>query len=102
MVLVARGDDAERVARSIEVPVISVSEDMQVIAVYVAEGKWREARAELAIARDYGMRLVGPNCVGVLNTDPSVRLNATFATLPMLPGANTVARRAIRPLRSRW
>ena len=40
----------------------------------------------LAIARRYGMRLVGPNCLGVLNTDPSVRLNATFAPLPMQPG----------------
>src|SRR5690349_8751292 len=31
---------AERVARSIEVPVISVSEDMQVIAVYVSDEKY--------------------------------------------------------------
>jgi acetyl coenzyme A synthetase (ADP forming)-like protein len=28
--------------------------------------------------RGYGMRLVGPNCLGVLNTDPTVRLNASF------------------------
>ncbi len=40
----------------------------------------------LAIARKYGMRLVGPNCVGVVNTDPAVRLNATFAVLPIQPG----------------
>ncbi|MDQ2749546.1 MAG: bifunctional GNAT family N-acetyltransferase/acetate--CoA ligase family protein [Actinomycetota bacterium] len=40
----------------------------------------------LAIARSYGMRLVGPNCVGVVNTDPDVRLDATFAVLPMKPG----------------
>jgi acyl-CoA synthetase (NDP forming) len=40
----------------------------------------------LAIAREYGMRLVGPNCVGVVNTDPDVRLDATFAVLPMQPG----------------
>ena len=33
----------------------------------------------LKIARRYGMRIVGPNCMGVLNTDPSVALNATFA-----------------------
>ena len=25
------------------------------------------------------MRLIGPNCMGILNTDPAVRLNATFA-----------------------
>ncbi|MFD2417106.1 bifunctional acetate--CoA ligase family protein/GNAT family N-acetyltransferase [Amycolatopsis pigmentata] len=29
-------------------------------------------------ARKYGMRLVGPNCVGVANTDGATRLNATF------------------------
>ena len=28
--------------------------------------------------RGYGMRMVGPNCMGVLNTDPAVRLNASF------------------------
>ena len=41
----------------------------------------------LGIARRYGMRLVGPNCLGVVNTDPSVRLNATFARLPMRAGS---------------
>src|SRR5208337_4066430 len=27
----------------------------------------------------YGMRCVGPNCLGIMNTDPMVNLNATFA-----------------------
>ena len=40
----------------------------------------------LAIARSYGLRLVGPNCIGVVNTDPAVRLDATFATLSRKPG----------------
>ncbi|MGC9669774.1 GNAT family N-acetyltransferase [Planosporangium sp. 12N6] len=31
-------------------------------------------------ARAHGIRLVGPNCLGVLNTDPTVRMAATFAT----------------------
>lgn len=31
------------------------------------------------ICRRYGMKLVGPNCMGVINTDPSVGLNATFS-----------------------
>jgi acetyl coenzyme A synthetase (ADP forming)-like protein len=31
------------------------------------------------LAHSYGMRLVGPNCFGVLNTDPAVSMNATFA-----------------------
>ncbi|NKQ52973.1 GNAT family N-acetyltransferase [Amycolatopsis sp. K13G38] len=34
-------------------------------------------------ARAHGMRVVGPNALGVLNTDPAVRLNATLA--PRLP-----------------
>jgi acetyl coenzyme A synthetase (ADP forming)-like protein len=38
------------------------------------------------LSRRYGMRLIGPNCLGVLNTDPAVRLNATFAPLPMNEG----------------
>ena len=37
----------------------------------------------LRICRDAGMRIVGPNCLGIANTDPAVRLNATFG--PALP-----------------
>jgi acyl-CoA synthetase (NDP forming)/GNAT superfamily N-acetyltransferase len=35
-----------------------------------------------------GMRVVGPNCLGIANTDPAVRLNATLA--PRLPQAGRV------------
>ncbi len=38
--------------------------------------------AVLRTAREYGMRLVGPNCLGVLNIDPAVRLDATFGVMP--------------------
>jgi acetyl coenzyme A synthetase (ADP forming)-like protein len=40
------------------------------------------------VCRSSGMRLVGPNCLGVLNTKPSVCLNATFA--PSYPPAGRV------------
>ncbi len=36
------------------------------------------------IAKKYGIRVVGPNCMGVINTDPDVKMNATFAiTMPL-------------------
>ncbi len=43
-----------------------------------AEGKKIEDEL-LAICREHRIRLVGPNCLGVINTDPAVRLNASFA-----------------------
>jgi acetyl coenzyme A synthetase (ADP forming)-like protein len=39
--------------------------------------------------RGYGMRMVGPNCLGLLNADPAVRLNASFS--PVFPPAGRVA-----------
>ncbi len=44
-------------------------------------------RELLDICRAAGIRVVGPNCLGVINTDPEVRLNATFATRPPLAGS---------------
>jgi acetate---CoA ligase (ADP-forming) len=40
-------------------------------------GQQRQAEL-LRICRLYGMRLIGPNCIGVINTDPVAPLNATF------------------------
>ncbi|WUI01879.1 GNAT family N-acetyltransferase [Spirillospora sp. NBC_00431] len=40
------------------------------------------------LARAYGMRVVGPNCLGIANTDADVRLNATLA--PTMPGRGPV------------
>ncbi len=49
------------------------------------EGAALEARlAERA--RHLGMRLVGPNCMGLLNTDPDTSMNATFAPSMPPPG----------------
>ncbi len=36
--------------------------------------------------RGYGMRLVGPNCLGLINADPAVRLNASFSPIFPAPG----------------
>ena len=49
------------------------------------EGADRQ-RELLAVCRDAGMRLVGPNCFGVLNTAAEVSLNATFAPHAAQPG----------------
>ena len=43
-------------------------------------------RELLKVCRDAGMRVVGPNCLGVLNTAADVRLNATFAPHAAVPG----------------
>jgi len=40
----------------------------------------------LATARRFGVRVLGPNCLGVVNTDPAVRLRATFADVVPVPG----------------
>jgi acetate---CoA ligase (ADP-forming) len=32
-----------------------------------------------SVAQEFGMAVVGPNCFGVINTDPAVSLNATFS-----------------------
>jgi len=52
------------------------------------EGAVREQEL-LAEVRKYGMRMVGPNCMGVLNTDPAISMNATFA--PTMPATGNVA-----------
>jgi acetyl coenzyme A synthetase (ADP forming)-like protein len=49
------------------------------------EGAERQ-RELLAVCRAAGMRLIGPNCLGVLNTDPQVDLDATFGPIVPLPG----------------
>ncbi len=38
------------------------------------------------IVRSSGMRMVGPNCMGVVNTDPEVRMNASFTRTYPLTG----------------
>jgi acetyl coenzyme A synthetase (ADP forming)-like protein len=52
------------------------------------DGRAREA-ALVERIRAAGCRLVGPNCMGLLNTDPAFSLNATFS--PVYPPAGGVA-----------
>jgi acetyltransferase len=45
-----------------------------------SEGAAREEELR-DVALGHGMRLVGPNCMGILTTDPEVRLNASFSRI---------------------
>jgi acetyl coenzyme A synthetase (ADP forming)-like protein len=53
-----------------------------------ADGRAREALLVEKVRRA-GCRLIGPNCMGLLNTDPAVQLNATFS--PVYPPRGKVA-----------
>ena len=46
-------------------------------------------RELVTLARRHGMRLVGPNCMGLVNTAPEVSMNATFA--PVAPVRGRIA-----------
>ena len=47
------------------------------------EGRRLELELNQTVER-YGMRMIGPNCMGIINTDPEVQMDATFApTLPL-------------------
>ena len=52
------------------------------------EGTELEQRVK-KIMQDYNIALVGPNCLGVVNTDPGASLNATFGT--KMPKAGNIA-----------
>ncbi|MHB2154674.1 acetate--CoA ligase family protein [Calditrichota bacterium GD2] len=52
------------------------------------EGLEREKQL-VKLAQKYDMNLVGPNCMGIFNTDPEVMFNGTFS--PTLPRAGHVA-----------
>jgi len=49
------------------------------------EGAKRE-EALLERVRHYGMRMIGPNCFGLINTHPDLMMNATFSRNSPLPG----------------
>jgi acetyl coenzyme A synthetase (ADP forming)-like protein len=49
-------------------------------------GKKELQQKLLEKVRGYGMRMVGPNCMGLINTDPSISLNASFSPIYPPPG----------------
>jgi len=54
-----------------------------------ASGAGKQTEAHLrALVRGAGMRLVGPNCMGILNTDPAISMNGTFT--PIWPPAGNI------------
>jgi acyl-CoA synthetase (NDP forming) len=55
-----------------------------------AGGGSLEARLREKVRR-HGIRLIGPNCFGLMNTDPSVRLNATYTPAFPPPGRVAIA-----------
>ncbi len=44
------------------------------------EGRGRQRRL-VGLARSYGLRLIGPNCLGIINTSSEVSLNASLSTV---------------------
>ncbi|HET6514250.1 MAG TPA: GNAT family N-acetyltransferase [Thermodesulfovibrionales bacterium] len=54
------------------------------------EGKERQRQLREKIL-SYGMRCVGPNCLGVINTDPAVNLNATFCRIKPRRGGLSIS-----------
>jgi acetyl coenzyme A synthetase (ADP forming)-like protein len=85
------------VPRDAVLPVVDECAERGVKALVVITAGFAESGAEgkalqLALVekvRGYGMRMVGPNCLGLLNTDPRVQLNASFS--PVFPPPGRVA-----------
>jgi acetyl coenzyme A synthetase (ADP forming)-like protein len=50
------------------------------------DGAARERRLRETV-RAAGIRMIGPNCMGVINADPEVRLDATFSPTPARRGS---------------
>jgi len=69
-------------------PVLEESGRMGIKAAIVISAGFKEIGGEgveledrvLEVSRKYDIALVGPNCLGIINTDPVSQMNATFAT----------------------
>jgi acetyl coenzyme A synthetase (ADP forming)-like protein len=83
---------ASRVLAAVEDCAMAEARSLLVISAGFAEtgAEGRRLQTELTNkVRGYGMRMVGPNCMGLLNTSPDVRLNASFS--PVFPPAGHLA-----------
>jgi acetyl coenzyme A synthetase (ADP forming)-like protein len=75
------------VKRDLVLPAMQECADKSVKGVIVITAGFKELGGEgaeleeriTAVAHKAGMVMVGPNCMGAFNTDPGVKLNATFA-----------------------
>jgi acetyl coenzyme A synthetase (ADP forming)-like protein len=85
------------VPRDAVLPVVDDCAERGVKALVVITAGFAEVSAEgrelqqqlVEKVRGYGMRMVGPNCLGLLNTDPTVQLNASFS--PEFPPPGRIA-----------
>ena len=80
------------VPKGLVLPVVRECGKKGIKGLVVITAGFKEVGAEGAAAEEklaelvykHGMRMVGPNCMGVINTEPDVRLNATFtAAVPI-------------------
>ncbi len=54
-----------------------------------ADGGAKREASLAALARRLNLHMIGPNCLGLINTDAAVRLNASFA--PRMPAAGPIS-----------
>jgi len=82
------------VAKNMVLPIIEQCNEKGIKGIVTISAGFKETGPEgakleqelLAKIRQYGMRMVGPNCLGVINTEKGVKMNATFADALPLEG----------------
>ncbi len=66
-----------------------------VVVATPGSGEWSRGGASdsdlVVLAREYGMRLVGPQCMGVMNSGREIRMNASLTESPPSPGKMAVS-----------
>ena len=80
---------AEKVAEVVESCRVKGVHGLVVMTAGFADESPEGAAAQrhlVSVARAAGMRVLGPNCLGLVNTDPGVRMNATLAPIVPPPG----------------